>query len=95
MPELPTPPNGRSRTSGCTVQSLTAASPDAGDVEDPVGDVRVLGEHVEAERARPGIDEVDHLLDAVDFQHRQDRSENLLLHDGRVRATRRPGWWAR
>jgi len=47
--------------------------------------VLVFREDVEAQRAWPGVDEVDHLLDAVHFQHRQNRAEDLLLQHRRIR----------
>src|SRR5439155_1768572 len=46
---------------------------------------RILGEHVQAERARPRVDERDRLLDAVDLEDRENRAEDLLLHRGRIR----------
>src|SRR5262245_65693723 len=44
----------------------------------------ILGEQVEAKRARPRVDEVDHLFDVADLQNREDRAEDLFLHYGRV-----------
>ena len=84
MPELPTPPNGSCGTSGWRAQSLTHASPELVALEDLVDDRLVIAEDVEPERVGPLVDPVDHLLDRIDLEHRQDRAEDLLLHDLRV-----------
>src|SRR6266852_7687824 len=44
-------------------------------VQDVLRHALLLGEHVQTQWARPGIDEVDDLLDAIDLQDRKNRSE--------------------
>ena len=88
MPLAPTPPKGRSGTPRWTIVWLTATPPERVRSIDPLGGRRVVGEHVQRQRMRPGVDEGDRLVDVVDGDHRQDRAEDLLGHHGRVgRAT--------
>jgi hypothetical protein len=51
-----------------------------GALENLLGHVRRLREHVHRERGRTIVDPVDHLPDRVDFDNQQDRPERLLLH---------------
>ena len=53
--------------------------------EDAFGYINVLGKNVEAERARPAIDPLDHGLDRTNLQHGQNRTKNFFPHDRRVR----------
>ena len=84
MPELPTPPNGSCGTSGWRAQSLTHASPEL--VRSRMSSTTDSSslKTVEPERGGPLVDPVDHLLDRIDLEHRQDRAEDLLPHDLRV-----------
>ena len=62
-----------------------------GAVDDVVRDVGVFGEHVQRQRLLARVDEVDCRVDVVDRDQREDRPEDLLLHDrrGRIRAPHR------
>ena len=42
----------------------------------------ILGEHVEAERLLPVVDEVHGLVGTLHVDEGEDRAEDLLLHDG-------------
>ena len=39
----------------------------------------IFGEQVQTKRARPRVDEVDHLFDVVNLQNREDRAADLFL----------------
>jgi len=54
-------------------------------VQDLLRHALILGEQVQTQRARPRVDEVDHLLDVIDLQDRKNRAEDLFLHHRRVR----------
>lgn len=69
MPELPTPPNGSSGTSGWIAQSLTGVTR-VGGVEDPFDHAVVAREDVEAERAWALVHPVEDGLDGVDLEDR-------------------------
>ena len=79
MPELETPPNerelGNQRLDGAVVDARVTG---IGGLEDPVGDVVVIGEHVQAERSRALVDPVEHGPDRVNCEHPQDRVESPL-----------------
>jgi hypothetical protein len=55
-----------------------------GRAEDLLSDVVVLGEDVETEGVRVGLDPLDDRLHRIDLEDGQDRSEHLIAHDGRV-----------
>ena len=65
-------------TGGATVAALT------GRVVGAVVRERRVIEHVQGERLLPCIDEVDSRVDVVDRDDRQDRTEDLLLHERRA-----------
>jgi hypothetical protein len=52
-----------------------------GALEDLLLRGRAVGEDVESERLGPLVDEVDGLLDRVDWHDRQNGTKDLLLHD--------------
>jgi hypothetical protein len=53
-------------------------------VENALCDADVLSEDVEAERAGPAVDPLNHGLHRINLQDRQDRAEDLVLHYRRV-----------
>ena len=48
--------------------------------QDLFGYRAVLGEHIETQRTGTCVNELDHFLNAIDFQDWQDRAEDFLLH---------------
>ena len=48
--------------------------------QDLFGYRAVLGEQIQTQRAGTCVNELDHFLNAIDFQDWQDRAEDFLLH---------------
>ena len=48
--------------------------------QDLFGYRAVLGEHIQAQRAGTWVNELDHILNATDFQDWQDWAEDFFLH---------------
>src|SRR5207244_1221891 len=61
--------------------------------QDLFGYSAVLGEQIQTQRAGTCVNELDHFLNAIDFQDWQDRAEDFLLHRRSVRRNvRQDGW---
>ncbi len=83
MPELPTPPKGRSWLNTCQPQSSTRR-PECVLRHQLVQIGAAEAEGVHRQRARPCRDVGDGLVDVVVGDHRQDRPEQLFLGDAHV-----------
>ncbi len=75
---------GQFRWKGVLDHVVDARAAGRGPVEEGVGRGGVLREHVRRQGLLPGVHEVDGCVDRLDGEDRQDRAEDLLLHDGGV-----------
>ena len=84
LPLWPTPPKPSDGSAPCSAQMLTHAPPERGLPQHVLGDLRVLAVDVQAERPLARVDLGHRLAEVVVGDDRQDRAEDLFLHDAQV-----------